>query len=374
MQQFQIRPVIQCYASFAEFAEQTGFTAEDCIFTVRHLHEKWIKPLMAPSSILLFEDYGSGEPTDEMIDRILADFGKLHCQRVIAIGGGSVLDIAKFLALKPTTSSALAWFEGKAQLIKDKELILAPTTCGTGSEMTCISIAGIPSKGTKKGLAAEPLFADRAALIPELLYGLPKPVLVTSSLDALAHAMESFVAPRAHAYSELFSMEAIRLILKSYKTLLANDVADVVENVAEDLLKASNYAGIAFGNVGVGAVHALAYPLGEKYHVFHGEACARFFSAVFQVYRNKKPDGKTQALTFLLKQVLACSGGQDPWEAMDELLNQLLPAKPLREYGMTVADIESFADSVILEQQRLLVNKYVELSRDDIRDIFKKLW
>ncbi len=374
MQQFQIRPVIQCYASFAEFAEQTGFTAEDCIFTVRHLHEKWIKPLLAPSSILLFEDYGSGEPTDEMIDRILADFGKLHCQRVIAIGGGSVLDIAKFLALKPTTSSALAWFEGKAQLIKDKELILAPTTCGTGSEMTCISIAGIPSKGTKKGLAAEPLFADRAALIPELLYGLPKPVLVTSSLDALAHAMESFVAPRAHAYSELFSMEAIRLILTAYKSLLANDTADVVKDIAEDLMKVGNYAGIAFGNVGVGAVHALAYPLGEKYHVFHGEACARFFGAVFQVYRNKKPDGKTQALTRQLMQVLDCSEGQDPWAVMDELLNQLLPAKALREYGMTVADIESFADSVILEQQRLLVNNYVALSRDEIRDIFKRLW
>ena len=374
MKQFQIRPVIQCFASFTEFAEQMNFASEDCIFTVRHLHEKWIKPLMASSSILLFEDYGSGEPTDEMIDRILADFGKLNCQRVIAVGGGSVLDIAKFLALKPTTGTALDWFEGKAQLIKDKELVLVPTTCGTGSEMTCISIAGIPSKGTKKGLAAEPLFADKAALIPELLYGLPKQVLVSSSLDALAHAMESFVAPRAHAYSELFSMEAIRLILKSYKTLLVNDDDSVVQDVAEDLLTASNYAGIAFGNVGVGAVHALAYPLGEKYHVFHGEACARFFGAVFQVYLSKKPDGKTQALTRQLMQVLDCPEGQDPWAAMAELLNQLLPAKPLREYGMTEADIESFADSVVREQQRLLVNNYVELSRDEIRDIFKRLW
>ena len=374
MQQFQIRPVIQCFSSFAEFVGQTDFTQEDCLFTVRHLHEQWFKPIKIQSSVLLFEDYGSGEPTDEMIDRILADFHKLNCRRVIAVGGGSVLDIAKFLALKPTMGVALDWFEGKAQPVKEKELILVPTTCGTGSEMTCISIAGIPSKGTKKGLAAEPLFADRAALIPELLYGLPRQVLVTSSLDALAHAMESYVAPRAHAYSELFSMEAIRLILTSYKTLLANDSDSVVRDVAEDLLKASNYAGIAFGNVGVGAVHALAYPLGEKYHVFHGEACARFFGAVFQVYRNKKPDGKTQALTRQLMQVLDCSEGQDPWAAMADVLNRLLPAKPLREYGMTIADIESFADSVILEQQRLLVNNYVALSRDEIRDIFKKLW
>jgi 4-hydroxybutyrate dehydrogenase len=374
MKQFQIKPVIQCFSSFSEFTELTGFSSDDCIFTVRHLFENWIKPINPPSSILLFEDYGSGEPTNEMIDRILADFRKLSCKRVIAVGGGSVLDIAKFLALKSTTDASLELFEGKAQLIKEKELILVPTTCGTGSEMTCISIAGIPSKATKKGLAAEPLFADKAALIPELLYGLPKPVLVTSSLDAMAHAMESFVAPRAHAYSELFSMESIRLLLKSYKVLLSNDNDSVVQDVAEDLMKASNYAGIAFGNVGVGAVHALAYPLGEKYHVFHGEACARFFSSVFKVYRTKKPDGKTQSLALLLTQVLDCSLEQDPWDAMDELLEQLLPPKPLREYGMTEADIELFADSVVREQQRLLVNNYVELSRDEIRDIFKRLW
>ena len=351
-----------------------NFAPEDCIFTVRHLHEKCFKPIKVQSSVLLFEDYGTGEPTDEMIDRIFVDFRRLNCKRVIAVGGGSVLDIAKLLALKSTMSTALELFEGKVQLIKEKELILVPTTCGTGSEVTCISIVGIPSKSTKKGLAAEPLFADKAALIPELLYGLPRQVMVTSSLDAMAHAMESFVAPRAHAYSEMFSMESIRLLLKSYKTLLANNNDSVAQNIVEDLMKASNYAGIAFGNVGVGAVHALAYPLGEKYHVFHGEACARFFSAVFQVYRSKKPDGKTQFLTHLLAQVLDCSDGQDPWEAMDVLLNQLLPTKPLRDYGMTEADIESFADSVVREQQRLLVNNYVELSRDEIRDIFKSLW
>ena len=374
MKQFQIKPVIQCFSSFSEFAGLMEFAPEDCIFTVHHLHDKWLKPIKVPSSILLFEDYGSGEPTDEMIDRILADFRKFNCKRVIGIGGGSVLDIAKILALKSTISPALQLFEGKAQLIKDKELILVPTTCGTGSEMTCISIAGIPSKGTKKGLAAAPLFADKAALIPEMLYTLPRQVMVTSSLDAMAHAMESFVAPRAHAYSAMFSIEAISLLLKSYKTLLSIDGDSAVEIISEDLMKASNYAGIAFGNVGVGAVHALAYPLGEKYHVSHGEACARFFNAVFQIYRGKKPAGKTQSLTLLLKQTLDCSEGQDPWEAVDEILNQLLPSKPLRDYGMSEADIESFADSVVREQQRLLVNNYVELSRDEIRDIFRKLW
>lgn len=374
MNSFQIKPVIQCVATFAEFAALMDFTPEDCLFTPRYLYETWLKPLNLPSHILLFEDYGNGEPTDEMIDRILLDFNKLNCQRVIAIGGGSILDIAKILALKPTKSSALDLFTGQAELIKEKQLILIPTTCGTGSEVTRISIAGIPSKNTKKGLVADALFADTAILIPELLYGLPRHIMITSSLDALTHAMESFVSPKAHAYSEMFSIEAIRLLLKSYKTLLAGDYDSVIQDIAADLMRASNYAGIAFGNVGVGAVHALAYPLGEKYHVAHGEACARFFSGVFQAYRSKLAGGKMQFLTDVLTEALDCSAGQDAWAVMDELLKQLLPSKPLREYGMTETDIESFADSVVNEQQRLLVNNYSPLSRDEIRDIFKKLW
>jgi len=172
----------------------------------------------------------------------------------------------------------------------------------------------------------------------------------------------------------MFSIEAIRLLLKSYKTLLASDYHSVIQDIAADLMRASNYAGIAFGNVGVGAVHALAYPLGEKYHVAHGEACARFFSGVFQAYRSKLAGGKMQFLTDVLTEALDCSAGQDAWAVMDELLKQLLPSKPLREYGMTETDIESFADSVVNEQQRLLVNNYSPLSRDEIRDIFKKLW
>lgn len=374
MKQFLIKPVIQCYSTFAEFIADIHIGADDCLFTLRAFHEQWFAPLKLPCQELLFEDYGAGEPTDVLIDRIRADFARLDCKRVIAVGGGSVLDIAKLLALKTETGTALDLFTGKVQPIKDKALVLLPTTCGTGSEVTCISIAGLVSKGTKKGLAAEALFADKAVLIPELLYGLPKHVLITSSLDALVHSMESFVAPRAHAYSELFSMEAIRLILKSYQTLLARDYDSVVKDVVADLLKASNYAGIAFGNVGVGAVHALAYPLGEHCHVFHGEACARFFSAVFEVYRSKNPDGKIHALTDLLAGALACSEGQDPWLALNALLDELLPAKRLRDYGMSEADIELFADSVVSEQQRLLVNNYVALSRDEIRDIFKKLW
>lgn len=373
MKQFQIKPVIQCFDRFSDFIDSVQLGPNDCILTARTLYQQWLQPLHSESRALIFEDYGRGEPTDEMVERILTDFNTSGCTRVIAIGGGSILDIAKLLALKPSQSTVQELFDGQVQPTKDKELMLVPTTCGTGSEMTCIAIVGIPSKKTKKGLAVPALYADRAILIPELLYSLPKSVVVTSSLDALTHALESFVAPRAHAYSELFSIEAIRLLLKAYQTLAA-EADDGIRSVAGDLLRASNYAGIAFGNVGVGAVHALAYPLGENYHVFHGEACARFINAVFQVYRDKNPEGKLHRLTELLAQLFDCSETQDPWRELALLINRLQPEKPLREYGMAATDIESFADSVVREQQRLLVNDYVDLSRDEIRDVYQRLW
>ncbi|MFO1418072.1 MAG: iron-containing alcohol dehydrogenase [Methylotetracoccus sp.] len=373
MKAFQIKPVIHAYDSFAEFIADANPGPTDCIFTVRHLHASWLAPRDLKSPVLLFDDYGTGEPTDELIDRLLADFRRLSCSRVIAIGGGSVLDIGKLLALSPIDAPVSELFFSSVQPVKDRELILVPTTCGTGSEMTCISIAGIPSRNTKKGLANPALFADSAALVPELLFGLPREVLITSSVDALTHALESFVAPRAHPHSELFSLEAIRLILSAHQILL-KEPADAARLIARDLLTASNYAGIAFGNVGVGAVHALAYPLGQSCHVFHGEACARFLSAVFALYRRRDPQGKISRLTVALTETLGCHDGECPWERMDALLNALLPLKPLRDYGMSEADIEAFADSVVREQQRLLVNDYVDLSRDEIRDIYKQLW
>jgi 4-hydroxybutyrate dehydrogenase len=373
MMQFAVRPTVLVCDTFAEFVETTEFGPKDCIFTVSFLNDTWIKPLGVQSHVLLFENYGAGEPTDDMIDAIFADFRKLDVDRVIAIGGGSVIDIAKLMALKPT-GSAFQFFEKSVDLIKEKELILVPTTCGTGSEVTNISIAGIPSKNTKMGLAIEQLFADKAVLVPELIYGLPEFVFVTSSLDALVHALESYMAPRSHDFCDVFSRSAVRKIVRAYKYFLENGRKAAIPAIAKQVLIASSFAGVAFANTGVGAVHALSYPLGGVYHVPHGEANARFLTAVCKVYREKKPEGRIKNLTNLLQDVLEVPADQDPWLALENMVNELLPPKALREYGMSEHEIEDFADNVIEKQQRLLVNNYVELSRDEIRDIFKYMY
>lgn len=140
-----------------------------------------------------------------------------------------------------------------------------------------------------------------------------------------------------------------------------------------DFLLASNYAGIAFGNAGCAAVHALAYPLGAAYHVPHGESNYAVFTGVMNQYMTQRTDGAIEKLNRFMADILGCPVAQ-VYTALEDLLNCLLPKKPLREYGMTEEEIETFADSVVENQQRLLANNFVPLSRDQIRDIYRAVF
>ncbi|MDR1495613.1 MAG: iron-containing alcohol dehydrogenase, partial [Clostridiales Family XIII bacterium] len=142
----------------------------------------------------------------------------------------------------------------------------------------------------------------------------------------------------------------------------------------KDFVFASNYAGIAFGNAGCAAVHALSYSIGGAFHVPHGEANYQFFTEVMKKYISKEPDGKIKQLTKLLAKVLGVPEGDNVYDELDSLLGGLLPKKPLREYGMTEDQIDSFTKSTIDNQQRLLGNNYVYLTDGDIREIFAELY
>lgn len=144
--------------------------------------------------------------------------------------------------------------------------------------------------------------------------------------------------------------------------------------ILEDFVVGSNFAGIAFGNTGVGAVHALSYPLGAAYHVPHGEANYQFFIEVFKTYNKKNPDGKIKEINNILSEILGVSAASNIYDELSKILDKLLSRRPLKEYGMKEVEIEAFADNVIESQQRLLANNYADLNRDEIRNIFKALY
>ena len=249
---------------------------------------------------------------------------------------------------------------------------MIPTTCGTGSEVTNISILAFHRLETKKGLASDALYADTAVLLPQLLGSLPKKVFAASSIDALIHAIESSLSPKANTTTRMFGYKAIEMILKGYQKI-AEKGDGVRPLLSEQFLLASNYAGIAFGNAGCAAVHAMSYALGGTFHVPHGEANYQLFTEVFKMYMRKSPDGKIADINRVFAAELGCTV-DDVYDELEDLLNKLIAKKQLREYGMTEDQIDEFTESTVKNQQRLLANNYVCLEDGEIREIFANLY
>lgn len=372
MRVLKVAPEIFKYDTFKAFNDEFKIGKRDFVLTESFLYDAYLKPLGIETNVLFQSDFGTGEPSDEMIDKEYAKIKEFDFDRIIAFGGGTIIDIAKIFALKVPEKS-IDLFEGKVPVERIKQLVSIPTTCGTGSEVTNIAIAELVSKGIKKGLAVDDMYANQAIIIPEAIKGLPFKFFATSSVDALIHCIESFVAPKSNSFTELFALKGIELIVSGYK-----QIAEKGEEARFDLLdefaSASNYGGIAFGNTGVGAVHALSYSIGGAFHVPHGEANYQFFTEVFKLYNEKNPNGKIKEANKVIAKALGVDENGDVYGALEDLLNKILAKKPLREYGMTEDQIISFTDSTIENQQRLLANNYAELDRDDYIAIFKNLY
>lgn len=355
---------IRQFDDFAAFAGAFGLTARDLIFTGGRTYRRFIEPLGLPCACLLREDFGTGEPTDGAVNAMLAARDALQEKlsggigRIVAVGGGSVMDMAKVLSVAPYgTRDVNELYPDMANLLCRHELIALPTTCGTGSEVTNISVIFRTALGTKHGLVGDALYPAHAVLVPSLMDGIPWQVFASSAIDALIHAVESFLSPLATEVTEAFSLEAIREILGGFALLAEN--RDALPGLYGRFLRASAVAGLAFGQAGCGPVHALAFALGGRYHVPHGESCYQYFLPVLRYYRAGRPDGgKLRQLEAVLLDVL---GGQDGLEALASLLEKILPRRPMSAYGAVEADAAEFARSTIDNQQRLLARAYVPL-------------
>ena len=366
-----LKPSLHSFKTCLEFAEEFQLGERDLVLTNKYIYEPWFGQMGLKVHTIYQEEYATGEPTDVMVDAILADAAKTGCTRVIAIGGGTVIDIAKVLAVSDS-EGVDELYDKAPNLEKKRELVIIPTTCGTGSEVTNISIMARTRLGTKLGLVSPSMYADHAVLIPELLEGLPFSVFATSSIDALVHAVESSLSPKATPYTKLFGYKAIEMIIKGYQRI-ATEGREALLSLLEDFLVASNFAGIAFGTAGCAAVHALSYPLGGKYHVAHGESNYAMFTGVLKNYMEIKQDGEIAVMNRYLADLLGCDVSV-VYDELEKLLNQLLPKKALHEYGVTKEDLQEFTHSVMTGQGRLMANNFVPLDEARVLKIYTELF
>lgn len=370
MKTLSIHTTIQQFNSLEEYFSENVLN-QALIVTSQGIQKRNLDHFKLTNPVICHDAYGKGEPKDIKINKMIAEKNKYPHNKIIAIGGGTVMDCAKLMILENLDNCVDA-FIGEATLKKSVPLICIPTTAGTGSEVTPITVAELTELKTKKGLSNPVFQPDEAILIPELLKELPEKPFIHASIDALIHATESFLSPKASPATKLFSLDATKKIIFAFQQISFYGF-EKRHDFLDDFLLSACFAGIAFGNAGAGAVHALSYPLSGKYHVPHGEANFQFFTAVFKSYYDKAPNGKINELAAIISTILDCQRDH-AFEQLESLLTNLIEKPGLRTYGMEEKDILLFTDSVIDEQQRLLANSYVPLSKNDIKMIYSSLY
>ena len=212
------------------------------------------------------------DPTSDQVMAGLAILRHESCDAILAIGGGSPMDAAKVIAAVATNDKPLRKLEGLLKVRRAPiPLYAIPTTAGTGSEVTIAAVVSDPVTHTKKFFVDPKLLPLMTALDPSLMIGLPPAITAATGMDALTHAVESYIAKTSNVQTERWASAAIRLIFAN----LARAYRDGTDLEARSAMAlASYYAGLAFTRTSVGYVHAIAHQLGAHYRTPHGLANA----------------------------------------------------------------------------------------------------
>lgn len=311
------------------------------------------------------------DPPESVLAACVAQAREHRTDIVVGLGGGSSLDVAKMTAVMLKSDQPLAEMYGIGNVTGARTpLALIPTTAGTGSEVTNIAIL-TTGKTTKMGVVSPQLYADFVLLDAELTLGLPKTHTAATGIDAMVHAIEAYTGRhKKNPISDAFAREALRLLSANLLTV-CRDPGN--RKAREEMLLGATLAGQAFANSPVGAVHALAYPLGGHYHVPHGLSNALMLGPVLRF--NAKAAAHHYAE--LAEVVLGPQTGSDEARAdafvteMLRLMDESGAPRRLRDVEVTDNSLALLASDA-MKQQRLLVNNPVEVTEADALRLYEE--
>jgi alcohol dehydrogenase class IV len=381
---------IGCLRDLGTLAAQSGIRrallVTDQGIASRGMHRAACESLKSAGIVVTAYEDVVADPPVEVILAATALGAQADCDGVIGFGGGSSMDTAKLVATLLCNEQPLDAMYGVDKVrSRRKPLIQVPTTAGTGSEVTVISVV-TTGANTKQGVVSRTLLADRVLLDPELTVSMPAHVTAATGIDAMVHAIESYTSARLkNPMSDFFAREALRL--------LAANIAQAVRT-PEDLqarsamLLGAMYAGQAFANAPVGAVHALAYPLGGNYHIPHGLSNSLVLPHVLRfnapaaepMYRELLPivvgSSAAQSLTSRGEMSVAANAGNAAEQLAAHCLTLAkdlgLPTR-LRELDIPQGDLPKLASESML-QQRLLVNNPRPVTETDAIALYEQAY
>jgi alcohol dehydrogenase class IV len=348
------------------------------IVTDHFLHDSGITTRMLESmaaeqlSYTLYTDVVA-DPPEASVEAAIAAAKDAGADCIIGFGGGSSMDTAKLVALLVKTPQRISDIYG-INLAKGPRLplIQVPTTAGTGSEVTAISILTTPND-EKKGVVSDLLYPDLAVLDSRLTLGLPGAITAATGIDAMVHAIEAYTSRhKKNPLSDVLALQALKLLHDNIRVVLADGKN---ADAREAMLLGSLLAGMAFANAPVAAVHALAYPLGGHYHLPHGLTNALVLAPVLAF-------NESAARTYYaqLERLLDAQASIDDEAAstafidrMTQLVSEMPFSQRLSAHGVPEDDLPMLATDA-MAVQRLLINNPRDVSYDDALAIYRSVY
>ena len=333
----------------------------------------WIAELEKSHSVIAFSAV-EADPSKATLLAAVEAGRAAGVTSVVGFGGGSPMDVAKLAAYLLGSGDDLDSIWGVEVAVGRKlPLVLVPTTAGTGSEATPISVITVEG-GTKLAVNARAITADLAILDPTLTTGLPRHVTAATGIDAMVHAVEAYTSARLkNPVSDALAREALRLL--SANLIRACETPDDIAARSAMLLGA-HLAGVAFSNAPVAGVHALAYPLGGIHHLPHGLSNALMLRHVLQHNAAAARDLYAE-LAVIVAPDCAGQGSQSKCATLIDTLDRMIidsGLKPrLRDHGITASDIPMLAREA-MKQQRLLVNNPCPIDETDAARLYEAAW
>lgn len=302
----------------------------------------------------------AGEPTTEMAQAAVAAAREAKADVVLAVGGGSVLDIGKVASAMLKNEGELSDYlevVGKGKPLREPAapLLAAPTTAGTGAEVTYNAVLGVPEQQVKVSIRSPLMLARQAIVDPLLTHSMPPELTAGTGVDALTQLIEAFVSNKANPLTDGFCREGI---LRAARSLQQAFEDGSNARAREDMSLASLLGGMALANAKLGAVHGFAGPLGGMTSAPHGVICGRLLPFVMQANvqalqnRGENPDEETASILARFDEIGRIVTGKDTADASDAVtwvgeLCLALGLPGLRKHGLSSVDF-----SIVVERAR----------------------
>ena len=353
------------------------FVITDEGLTELGLYDKTIKKLQSYSNINIFNKVES-DPSKSTLLKAFDEATDFKSTGVLGFGGGSSMDVAKLISLLLGSNQNIDTIWGVNNAKGPRiPLVLIPTTAGTGSEVTPISIITMDDK-EKKGVSSKLILPDLAILDPSLTINLAPNITASTGIDAMVHAIEAYTSinPNNNPISKMLSIEALKFLGSSIKTAVfeGHNI-----NARSNMLFGSMLAGKAFANSPVAAVHALAYPIGGLFNISHGLSNSLVLPSVMKFNSINEETKKNYAnlAPYVFKDLdnsksdeIVCNNFIDSLESLSKELK--LPYR-LRDLQIPEEACQLMA-SEAMKQTRLLVNNPRKIEESDAFNIYKSVW